>query len=225
MPFHHALLGKDRMALYAFIQSLNTTFGTSIFEPVALTLAQSNFRQSVAQYTVGSQMSDGAQKEIQDIINQLSLHGNPNKMQEIQRIRNVCQQGQTVKLKTVKADIFLQDHQGATHLIDLKTTKPNAGNWKDFKRTLLEWTAMYLFQYPTAVVHSYIAIPYNPYHPKPYDRWNMHGKLDAPYEFKVAEELWDFLHGSPVHDELLTCFEEVGLEMRDEIDQRFQQFP
>ena len=35
MPFHYRLLGKDRMALYSFIQSLNTTFGTSIFEPVA----------------------------------------------------------------------------------------------------------------------------------------------------------------------------------------------
>ena len=36
MPFHYRLLGKDRMALYSFIQSLNTTFGTSIFEPVAV---------------------------------------------------------------------------------------------------------------------------------------------------------------------------------------------
>lgn len=35
MPFHTRLLGKDRMALYSFIQSLNTNFGTSIFEPVA----------------------------------------------------------------------------------------------------------------------------------------------------------------------------------------------
>lgn len=35
MPFHFRLLGKDRMALFSFIQSLNTTFGTSIYEPVA----------------------------------------------------------------------------------------------------------------------------------------------------------------------------------------------
>ena len=35
MPFHYRLLGKDRMALFSFIHSLNTTFGTSIFEPVA----------------------------------------------------------------------------------------------------------------------------------------------------------------------------------------------
>jgi type II restriction enzyme len=35
MPFHYRLLGRDRMALFSFIHSLNTTFGTSIFEPVA----------------------------------------------------------------------------------------------------------------------------------------------------------------------------------------------
>jgi len=33
------LLGKDRLALYAFIHSLSTNFGTTIFEPVALSLA------------------------------------------------------------------------------------------------------------------------------------------------------------------------------------------
>ncbi|MGB9521666.1 MAG: TdeIII family type II restriction endonuclease, partial [Anaerolineales bacterium] len=36
MPFHYRLLGRDRMALFSFIHSLNTTFGTSIIEPVAV---------------------------------------------------------------------------------------------------------------------------------------------------------------------------------------------
>jgi len=35
IPFHTRLLGKDRLALYSFIHSLNTNFGTTIFEPVA----------------------------------------------------------------------------------------------------------------------------------------------------------------------------------------------
>jgi len=30
MPFHTRLLGKDRLALFSFIHSLNTNFGTSI---------------------------------------------------------------------------------------------------------------------------------------------------------------------------------------------------
>jgi type II restriction enzyme len=43
MPFHFRLLGKDRLALYSFMQSLLTTFGTSIFEPVAVTIAKNHF--------------------------------------------------------------------------------------------------------------------------------------------------------------------------------------
>ncbi|MBU6501209.1 TdeIII family type II restriction endonuclease, partial [Patescibacteria group bacterium] len=67
MPFHTRLLGKDRLALYAFIHSLNTNFGTSIFEPVALALAQKNFKVAVSQAKAGDQISSGAQAEIQKI--------------------------------------------------------------------------------------------------------------------------------------------------------------
>jgi len=44
MPFHFRLLGKDRMALYSFIHSMSTNFGTNIFEPVAIALAKNNFK-------------------------------------------------------------------------------------------------------------------------------------------------------------------------------------
>src|SRR3989344_4836584 len=39
-PFHHRLLGKDRYAMFSFIQSMNTTFGMSIWEQVAVILAK-----------------------------------------------------------------------------------------------------------------------------------------------------------------------------------------
>ncbi len=48
MPFHTRLLGKDRVALFSFIQSLNTTFGTDIYEPVAEALARKNLHMSGA---------------------------------------------------------------------------------------------------------------------------------------------------------------------------------
>jgi len=44
MPFHTRLLGEDRLALYSFIHSLNTNFGTTIFEPVAVALASTHFK-------------------------------------------------------------------------------------------------------------------------------------------------------------------------------------
>lgn len=224
MPFHHALLGKDRMALFSFIQSLNTTFGSSIFEPVAIALSAGNFKTAKAQFVVGSEISEFAQKEIQTIINELSMGAEPNKVQEIERIRQVCQKGTMQKLKTVKVDLFLETQNTEIHLFDLKTAKPNISNFKDFKRTLLEWVAIILAQNPNAKIHSYVAIPYNPYHPQPYQRWTLKGMLDLPQELKVAEEFWNYLGGTSAFEDVLNCFEWAGLEMQQEIDAYFKKF-
>jgi type II restriction enzyme len=225
MPFHFNLLGKDRMALYSFIQSLNTTFGTSIFEPVAAALARTQFQNATTQYVPGNQISEGAQTAIQNIINDLSAgKTNADKKNEIEIIRAVCQKGKMNTLSTVKVDLFVQDKNGTMYLFDLKTAKPNISNFKDFKRTLLEWCAITLAQNPEADVMSFVAIPYNPYEPKPYQRWTMKGMLDLPEELKVAEEFWDFLGGKGAYNELLNSFERVGIELRPEIDKYFLKF-
>lgn len=225
MPFHYRLLGKDRMALFSFIHSLNTTFGTSIFQPVARVLASPNFAEAEEQYVIGTTISEKVQIEIQHIINDLSTgRNNPDKLKEIERIRKVATYGKMNKLKTVKADLFLRGKNGDIYLFDLKTAKPNISNFKDFKRTLLEWVAIYLAKEPNAKVHSYIAIPYNPYAPKPYERWTLKGMLDLENELKVAEEFWDFLGGTGAYEKLLGCFERVGIEMHSEIDDYFKRF-
>lgn len=40
----------------------------------------------------------------------------------------------------------------------------------------------------------------------------------------VAERFWDFLGGEGAYDDLLDCFERVGIEMREEIDEYFSRF-
>jgi len=224
MPFHFRLLGRDRMALFSFIHSLNTTFGTSIFEPVAETLAKMNFSFAQKQYIVGNFISDEAQNVIQHIMNELSVEGNPDKKEEIERIRKVCNKGKINEIKTVKVDLCLKETNGTVHLFDLKTAKPNISDFKDFKRTLLEWIAIYLAKEPKAKVNSYIAIPYNPYEPQPYERWTLRGMLDLNKELKVAKEFWDFLGKEGAYEELLNCFERVGIEIRKEMDDYFARF-
>lgn len=225
MPFHTRLLGKDRLALYSFIHSLNTNFGTSIFEPVAVSLASSRFKVAKSQMKSGGQISEHAQHEIQKIIDHLATATHrPDKQKEIEMIRSVCQSGQARNVKPTRVDLYLENHAGEIYLIDIKTAKPNRGGFKEFKRTLLEWSAAVLFEKPEATVHTLIAIPYNPYAPKPYDRWTMAGMLDLEHELKVAQEFWDFLAGEGTYDDLLACFENAGIELRDEIDNYFQRF-
>lgn len=225
MPFHTRLLGKDRLALYAFIHSLNTNFGTTIFEPVALALAQMKFKMVASQVKAGDKISSGAQAEIQKIIDGLTTATTiPNKPEEIERIRKVAKSGEMIKVKPTKIDLMLESKDGAFFLFDIKTAKPNAGSFKEFKRTLLEWVAVMLADRPEAKVNTFIAIPYNPYEPEPYNRWTMRGMLDLPNELKVADEFWDFLGGENTYEDLLDCFERVGIELRCEIDDYFKRF-
>ena len=226
MPFHDRLLGHDRMALFSFIQSVNTTFGTSIFEPIAETLARRRFARVQRQFVVGNQISERAQFEIQGIMNDLSDGKVPNKHEEIQRIRDTCQKGIMNTLQTPRVDLFLENHEGSIFLFDVKTAKPNKSNFQDFKRTLLNWCAIVLAKNPDIDVHCLIAIPYNPYEPNPYKhkRWTLAKTLDFEQELKVADEFWDFLCGDGTYHSLLDCFKRVGIALQTEIDQYFDNF-
>jgi len=225
MPFHHRLLGKDRMALYSFIHSLNTKFGTSFYEPVAIALAGGKFKVTKTQVKPADQISTEAHIQIQKIIDELrTADRDPNKILELQEIRKVCRTGSLEKVKLTRVDIWLENSEGELFLFDLKTVKPNKGNFREYKRTLLEWTAAELARDPKVTVNTIIGIPYNPYEPEPYERWTLRGMLDLQHDILIADELWNFIGGEGTYTELLDAFEQAGIELRDEIDEYFEQF-
>ena len=208
--------------LYSLLFILNTNFGTSIFEPVALALASSTFTNASSQQIAGTEISSEAHKVIQNIMDNLTAAASkPDKETEIEIIRKVCRTGKMKKVKLTKVDILLENISGELFLFDIKTAKPNLGGFHEFKRTLLEWVAVTLAVNPKIDINTLIAIPYNPYEPKPYSRWTMSGILDLQKELKVAEEFWDFLGGVGTYQDLLNCFEKVGIELRPEIDEYF----
>jgi type II restriction enzyme len=223
MPFHFRLLGKDRMALYSFIQSLLTTFGVSIFEPVAVTIAKNKFKKAECQYIVGKTIYSECQQCIQNIINDLTINGNPDKIKEIDLLKNSLT-GKLNELKPIKVDLFIENNQGEQFLFDLKTVKPNKGDFQKYKQTLLEWAGITLTQNANIKVHTMLAIPYNPFAPNPYQTWTMKGMIDDKHELKVADDFWNFLGGKGTYDELLDCFENVGIELRPEINEYFGKF-
>lgn len=226
MPFHTRLLGKDRMALFSFIQSLNTTFGTVIYEPVAEVLAGANFSRVVRGHRSGGVISAGAQEAILEIKNGLERTDiDPDQKSEVKKIRRVCRKGGAVKINLRQADVYLVDKKNNRHYpIDIKTAKPNIDGFEKYKENILKWTAAILYDDPKANVGAMVGIPYNPFHPAPYKHWTIRGMFERGTQIKVAEEFWDFLAGKPVYEDLLDCFEAVGIEMRGEIDAYFKKF-
>ena len=47
MPFHYRLLGKNRMALFSFVHSVNTMLGQSIFEHVGKIIAEKDEKEGL----------------------------------------------------------------------------------------------------------------------------------------------------------------------------------
>lgn len=132
--------------------------------------------------------------------------------------------GEKNRIRSIRADLFVETSAGDKYLFDLKTAKPNKGDFQKFKQTLLEWAGIVYTKDNNAKVHTQIAIPYNPYEPNKYKFWTMAGMLDRKEDLCVAEEFWYFLGGEGSYNELLDCFEQAGIEMRGEIDAYFARF-
>ncbi len=213
------------MALYTFIQSLNTTFGTSIYEPVAKEIARQRFDRVELQASAPKEMSVGMRSKVDEIVRRLeAADASPSRIDHSNDLRSALgTDPEKVPVRLSKIDVLLQ-HENKIYLVDIKTAKPNVSGFQKYKRTLLEWMGAYLEINPSFEVFPMIAIPYNPYAPKPYSRWTLRGMLDLDHELMVAEEFWDFLGGSGSFEEVLQCFERVGIQLRDEIDNYFARF-
>lgn len=226
MPFHTRLLGKDRMALFSFVQSINTMLGTSVFEQTAAIIARQHFAQAIPQYKeFNNTISSEAQVLVQSLMDNLRLaQSKPDKATETKQILAVAQMGTIRTVKRPRIDLFLKSHNGVECYFDLKTAKPNIGDFIGFKRMLLEWVGIRGAENPRAKVKTLLAIPYNPYEPEPYQRWTLQGLFDVKNEILVADEFWNFLGGKNTYEEVLAVFEQVGIALSSEIDERFARF-
>lgn len=224
MPFHFSLLGKDRMALFSFIQSVNTMLGTSIFEQVGKMIAEPRAKRAIDQYKeFEGYISSEAVLKIDSIMRDLrSASRKPDKEKETKEVLAVASKGNLGKKLKKRVDLFVEMKDGTEYYFEVKSAKPNINEFTGIKRQLLDWIAMRGSKNPVASIKTILAIPYNPYEPKPYERWTLQGLFDLHEEVLVGPEFWDLLGGPKTYEDLLKVFEDAGAEVHDEIDERIK---
>lgn len=224
MPFHFRLLGKDRMALFSFIQSVNTILGTSIFEQVGKMIAEPRAKRAIGQYKeFEGYISSEAVLKIDHIMRDLrSASRKPDKEQETKEILALAHKGEMGKKLKKRVDLFVEMEDDTEYYFEIKSAKPNINEFTGIKKQMLDWIAMRGSEKPKAKVKTIVAIPYNPYEPKPYERWTLQGLFDLKEEVLVGVEFWDLLGGKNTYEDLLKVFEEAGLELYDEIDKKIK---
>lgn len=225
MPFHYRLLGKERYAMFSFIQSMNTTFGTSIWEQVAVILAKSNGNYAQRQYELLGQINNKTEKLVSEIHYKLRKGEiSADKTKEFELIKKSMTPGKPKKDPDSMVDLFVKIGNTENYF-DITSAKPNIKEFVALKLKLLRWTALRLSQGKNAKIVTRLAIPYNPYHPHPYERWTLKGLYDLKnMEIMVGKEFWNFVASDEIYDELLDAFEQAGKKLRDKIDKKFSEF-
>jgi len=225
MPFHHRLLGKDRYSMFSFIHSMNTTFGMSIWEQVAIILARGAGNNAERQYRLLGNIDPATEKLIGEIHYRLRKSElTANKNHEIEQIRKNIKRGESKTDPDSVVDLFVKIKDDENYF-DITSAKPNMKEFVALKLKLLRWTGLRLSQERKIQVFTRLAIPYNPYHPEPYERWTLKGLFDLEKgEILVGEEFWNFVASDNIYEELLDVFYEVGKELRSEIDKKFAAF-
>ncbi len=228
-PFFEALFDKRDIQIGSIVQSLYTTFGMSVYEQISVILAKDAGYQAQRQYNLLGTIDEQTEKRISAYWTQLknSLKNGDDvrscKDAEISMIKEAIQHGEAVKDGDSTVDVFIVDKDGKEFYIDITTVKNNLKSFEVLKLKMLRWIALRASVDKDVNANSYIAIPYNPYHPEDYldSRWNS-TILDREKDILVQEDYWNFVgNDKNTYTELLEIFSEVGKEMNEEISKLF----
>lgn len=224
-PFHHRLIGKDRYAMFSFIHSMNTTFGMSIFEQMGKLIAESYGYQAERNHKLKGQIDDKTEELINTIHRDLRQGSiEPNIVTATREIRQLVRLGDLLGDPDKTVDLFVK--KGAQeNYFDITSAKPNVKEFSALKRKLLRWAGLRLSQNKGVDVCARLAIPYNPYHPGPYERWTLKGLYDLERgEILIGKDFWNFLADQDIYNDLLDLVENIGKDLRSELDNFFKRF-
>ena len=228
-PFFTALFDKKTIEVGSIIQSLYTSFGMSVYEQIAVVLAEAAGYEAHRQYTLKGKIDNATENYISAYweglktgIKNRTLIGS-NKQQEIAKIKEIIQEGTEDIDGDSTVDVFIRKPTGEEYYFDISTVKNNLKGFESLKLKMLRWIALRASIDKDVNAQSYIAIPYNPYYPNDYlgSRWNS-TILDKEYDILVQEDFWNLVGGDPnTYNDLLKAFEEAGEEIKPLLNRLF----
>lgn len=219
MPFLTRLIqDSEKVAAYSFIHSIATTLGMSIYEDVSKIVVEESAKECFTKYDIGGVLSREQKSVIDDIVRKLrNGEKTVDHDEEVKLVLSASARDGKAQKEGRLADFFML-RNGIEHYFEIKTVKPNIDVFTKSKTKLLEWVAR-----RRSPVKVFLAFPYNPYYPQPYERFTEQGVLEKGKEFLIGKEYWDFLGGENTFEQLLELFDLVGKKFKEKIQQKIQQ--
>lgn len=215
------LIPKERK-IRSIVGGLETSLGTTLWEPLARALASKNGFKVIRKklqspVNIPANLANALNSILADRKGTSSIYDANSSHNEIKR---VCQSfinspitGFENAPKGYGVDIWLKK-DNIDYIFDTKTVQPNVGGYTKLMEQVLTWYAYYYSKNPTGNVVARIIFPYNPY--QNYSFWEKTvGKgfpLEPQEEAWVQDEFWDFCSGL---DGTFSLIEESFIEIRE----------
>ena len=205
----------------SLIGGLETSIGTTIWEPIARLLAKHNgFSQVENKLLMPSPFPPSLYETLNECRRLRENRASRLHMEEcVRRLKEKAASIDRGGLTYVKpppgkgVDIYLAKG-GREYAFDIKTVQINQSGGLSLNLQLLEWYAYRFCRDPSVDFEARIAFPFNPF---PRDWWEANGGRAYPLEKGkdawVQEEFWSFLSGEQdTWKEIVNVFDELGAE-------------
>ncbi len=223
------IIPKERK-IRSIVGGLETSLGTTLWEPLAKALASQNgFEVVNSQLERPTHMPATLSKTLQSIIEERTNgSGLYTAITSHDEIKKVCQPFVKKPLDAFEKpasgrgiDIWLRK-DNINYFFDTKTVQPNVGDFTSYMIQILTWYAHFYSKYPTGEAVARIVFPYNPYK---VDFWTKTiGKkqpLEKDNEAWVENQFWNFCSGLPnTFEIIIESFKE--LQQSKELEQDFE---
>lgn len=198
------LIPKERK-VRSIVGGLETSLGSTLWEPLGKALAEKNsfkvIRQDLMQPANMPSVLNNTLQSVTD--DRKAAGGLYNAQTSHDAIKKACQGFKKnplesfVKPKSGRGvDIWLQK-DGVNYFFDTKTVQPNLSTLTGCLEQVLGWYAYYYSRFPDGKAEGRIVFPYNPTPEKSFWNGTIGGgkPLEPGSEAWVEDEFWDFCSG------------------------------
>lgn len=197
------IIPKERK-IRSIVGGLETSLGTTLWEPLAKALAlQNGFTVRNEKLQAPVNMPNSLSQTLQLIIEDRKKDGGAyNAAQSHSAIKQVCQAFIQRPIESFEkapkgrgVDIWLEKNN-INYFFDTKTVQPNLSTLTACMEQVLTWYAYFYSRYPQANAEARIVFPYNPHTGDFWGKIIGKGKpLEQTTEAWVEGEFWDFCSG------------------------------
>lgn len=205
----------------SIVGGMETSLGTTLWEPLAKSLAVLNDFEVVNDNLLAPTNYPANLQNTLNILEEGRLNGGVlyNAQYCHDRIREVCQDFIQNPIGSFRSapkgfgvDIWLRKDD-INYFFDTKTVQPNLGGYTRYFKQILNWYAYFYSRYPESKASARVVFPYNPYGDVDFWQRTM-GRgfpLEPAIEGWVQDQFWNFCSGvTNTYSIILRAFRDIS---------------